>query len=648
MSTFNTKETIMAGGKNLNLDRQLYRLSPEWELYTTVVNTMGLSGTFYESGNERQKRIRNLVSKCDHRFTAKLAIYARQQMNLRTVPLLLLIELADVHRGDSLVSKAVAKCIMRADEITELLACYQWRNRKDNLKGMSAQLLRGLRTAFNRFDEYQFAKYSYSYSPRDKQKKITMRDALFLVHPKAKDERQQEIFDRIARDELRAPYTWEHEKAELEKRHYSSYDDRLDAERDMWETMLDSGRLGYMALIRNLTRMYSLALSDEAFDKLCKQITDVDALRKSRMMPFRLFTAWNQLRKTFCGFPPPTRLLENGFFFPFSGSHRKHYLRVFRNSLYSYHESLVREISKYATWAKVRYRYDKLRSPFATELIKQLDAQCGLTPKEDYIYPVHRNRWCVVYRPKTRNVRVVKQRLKAENKLWQKDLKELQLTTRWINFDLDGKKIHRIMKAVDTAAQQAIDNIKGFDSNTRVLIAAAMTPAMRQPLNSGSDVTLTTISAHLAMSLAWKCDNVLLGRLTTKFTPFPLNRGERVCDDSVKATWRQSAAQEPVNALGVLQWMTKRREVKDKVILFTDGQLLIDEMFTKQWKKYKQLVNPDAKLYIFDLAGYGTTPVKPGSDDVYTIAGWNDSVFDILEKLEQGSNALKEIRDIRI
>ena len=60
------------------------------------------------------------------------------------------------------------------------------------------------------------------------------------------------------------------------------------------------------------------------------------------------------------------------------------------------------------------------------------------------------------------------------------------------------------------------------------------------------------------------------------------------------------------------------------------------------------MVNPDAKLYIFDLAGYGTTPVKSGSDDVYTIAGWNDSVFDILEKLEQGSNALKEIRDIRI
>ena len=81
MSTFNTKETIMAGGKNLNFDRQLYRLSPEWELYTTVVNTLGLNGSFYESGNERLRRIRHLVGKCDHRFTAKLAVYARRRFS---------------------------------------------------------------------------------------------------------------------------------------------------------------------------------------------------------------------------------------------------------------------------------------------------------------------------------------------------------------------------------------------------------------------------------------------------------------------------------------------------------------------------------------------------------------------------------------
>jgi len=633
MSTFNTKETIMAGGKNLNFDRHLYRLSPEWELYTTVVNTLALNGTFYESGNERLRRIRHLVGKCDHRFTAKLAVYARLQMNLRTIPLILLVELAQIHRGDSLVSKAVGKCIMRADEITELLACYQWRNKKDNLKGISAQLIRGLRTAFNRFDEYQFAKYSFCYSPKDKEKKITLRDALFLVHPKARDEKQQEIFNRIAKDELQPPYTWEHEKAEIMKRHYSSYGEKLDAEREMWEAMIDSGRLGYMALIRNLTRMYSLAISDKAFINLCEQIMDIDALRKSRMMPFRLYTAWRELGRyvVWC----------------FKG--RKYYLKSIRRMNMYRHREEIKHITKYETLTKISYRIETPLSNNEKALLRYRSEMNGIKYEEHQSYSRHirKRRW--VFRPRTRNLKEVHRRLREEGKSWNKQMNNFEHTRRWIENDLDEAKLRRLRNTIDIAAEWATDHIKGFDKNTRVLIAAGMTPAMRsRPVSKDSQVTLMDIAAFQAVSLAWKCKNVLIGRLTTKFTPYPLYRGERACDKTVELNWRLSANHEPANGLGVLKWMTRHRDMEDKVILFTDGQILFGSMFTEQWKKYKRLVNPNAKLYIFDLAGYGTTPVEAGSDDVYTIAGWNDCVFDILEKLEQGSNALKEIRSIKL
>ena len=634
MSTFNTKETIMAGGKNLNFDRHLYRLSPEWELYTTVVNTLGLNGTFYESGNERLRRIRHLVGKCDHRFTAKLAVYARQQMNLRTIPLILLVELAQIHRGDSLVSKAVEKCIMRADEIAELLACYQWRNKKDNLKGISAQLIRGLRTAFNRFDEYQFAKYSFCYSPKDKGKKITLRDALFLVHPKAKDEKQQEIFNRIAKDELQPPYTWEHEKAEIMKRHYSSYGEKLDAEREMWEAMIDSGRLGYMALIRNLTRMYSLAISDKAFISLCEQIMDADSLRKSRMMPFRLYNAWCEMRR--CGVGP------NLIWF---GTN----LKQIRKSIISFHKENIKHITNYVTLTKISYRIDTPLSDNEKTLLRYRSELNGTKYEERQTYPRHirKRRW--VFRPKTRNLKEVHRRLREEGKSWNRQMNDYEHTRRCIENDPDEAKLWKLRNAIDVAAERATEHIKGFDEKTRVLIAAGMTPAMRyRPVGKDSKVTLMDIAAFLAVSLAWKCENVQLGRLTTKFTPFPLHRGTRMCDEAVETNWKLSACHEPVNGLGVLKWMTRHRDVEDKVILFTDGQILFGSMFTEQWEKYKRLVNPNAKLYIFDLAGYGTTPVEAGSDDVYTIAGWNDSVFDILEKLEQGSNALKEIRSIKL
>ena len=42
-------------------------------------------------------------------------------------------------------------------------------------------------------------------------------DALFLVHPKAKDVAQQEIFDKIVGDALKTPYTWETQLSALGK-----------------------------------------------------------------------------------------------------------------------------------------------------------------------------------------------------------------------------------------------------------------------------------------------------------------------------------------------------------------------------------------------------------------------------------------------
>ena len=63
---------------------EAFGLSAEMELYTAVV-TASLSDKFYETANERIKRIAELVGKCDARFVAQLAVYARREMNLRSV-----------------------------------------------------------------------------------------------------------------------------------------------------------------------------------------------------------------------------------------------------------------------------------------------------------------------------------------------------------------------------------------------------------------------------------------------------------------------------------------------------------------------------------------------------------------------------------
>ena len=88
-------------GMNKVLNKELasaYRLTPEWELYTSVVTT-SLNNSFYEQAEERIERVRTLIGKCDPLFVAQLAAYARETMNLRSIPLVMAVELARIHKG---------------------------------------------------------------------------------------------------------------------------------------------------------------------------------------------------------------------------------------------------------------------------------------------------------------------------------------------------------------------------------------------------------------------------------------------------------------------------------------------------------------------------------------------------------------------
>lgn len=173
------------------------------ELYTAVV-TASLSDKFYEAGSEQMNRILELVSKVSPEYVAKLAVYTRTEMHLRSVPLLLVVALAKAHSGDDLVARTVEHVVQRADEIMELLMCYQLLNPSEGRKKLgrlSHQIQCGLQRAFNNFDEYQFAKYNRG------NLEVKLRDALFIVHPKAKDDAQQSIFNKIVEDKLSVPYT---------------------------------------------------------------------------------------------------------------------------------------------------------------------------------------------------------------------------------------------------------------------------------------------------------------------------------------------------------------------------------------------------------------------------------------------------------
>lgn len=205
-------------------------ISPKMQLRRSVLSCLLWEKEFYEDGNDIAKRILDLAKSVDTDTVSALAVEARNVHGLRHVPLLLLTDL--IRRGGSGVGDAVCETIRRADEMAELVSIY-W---KDGKKPISKQMKVGLAKSFAKFSEYQLAKY-------DKEGPVRLRDVLFLSHPKPKDEAQAELFKRVAQRNLVMPDTWEVSLSGGGNK------------RDTFERLISEGKLGYLALLRNLRNM---------------------------------------------------------------------------------------------------------------------------------------------------------------------------------------------------------------------------------------------------------------------------------------------------------------------------------------------------------------------------------------------------------
>lgn len=278
-----TEVTNHAGGTSVAINDSRFKLY-------SMVATNFVDSRFYMSGATNLKQLRSAIAGCPPLFVAKLAVYARTQLNLRSVPLVLMVELAKIHRGDDLVSRGLYGSIGRADEMAEALAYYQVAN-EGNLKKLSKQVVKGVAASFDKFDEYQFSKYKGS------GKDITLRDAMFLTHPKPADAARVALFKKIADNTLTPPETWEVAKTRTGQKlgANATNEDKIAASRETWEGMIDSRKLGYMAMLRNLRNFIQDDISMEHVDKVCAFLTNRKAVANSKQLPFRFYTAYREI-----------------------------------------------------------------------------------------------------------------------------------------------------------------------------------------------------------------------------------------------------------------------------------------------------------------------------------------------------------------
>lgn len=241
------------------------RMTVEQALRRSVMSCLLWEDEFYEDGVEIGTRIQTLAAQLPPETVANIAIEAREVANLRHVSLWLLVALCKIGSGNPIVSETIARVIQRADELPELLALYWKHNGKD--AALSKQLRLGLAKAFDKFDEYQLAKYN-----RDAD--VRLRDVLFLSHAKPATAMRADLYNRLANKTLATPDTWE---------------TNLSAGGDKKETftrLLRESKLGYLALLRNLRNMAQAGVERSLVQDAIKARKGAD-----RVLPFRYIAA---------------------------------------------------------------------------------------------------------------------------------------------------------------------------------------------------------------------------------------------------------------------------------------------------------------------------------------------------------------------
>ena len=265
MAKFNQAQTMRTTNRN---GHAAYSMKDKSKLITQVLTSFFNEDKFYgDNSADMQETIKRVIA-ADAQFVAKLAVFARKEFNMRSVSHVLTAYLAHEPSGKAYAKRVIKAICLRGDDATEIMAAYL------SMFGKPVPncLRRGLREVLQGFDEYTLAKY------KGAGKKVKMRDLICMCRPQPKTSRQSEAFKKLLENRLESPETWE---VVLSANGNST---------EVWEKLIDSGKVGYMALLRNLRNI--LIANPRNLGKVLDKLADPEAVKKSKQLPFRFLSAY--------------------------------------------------------------------------------------------------------------------------------------------------------------------------------------------------------------------------------------------------------------------------------------------------------------------------------------------------------------------
>lgn len=297
--------------------------TPQADLFLRAAGAFhGGEGTFYESAEKRDDKLRQLVAQVtteDPAWVVDFATWLRGPGNMRTASLMTAVDFVRARGtapGDGLSRKIIDAVCQRPDEPGELLAIWTaWYGRT-----VPKPVKRGLADAVRRlYNGKSLLKYDTA------SKGYRFADVLNLVHASPDPDKpwQGDIF-KYALDRRHNPDTAEipASNASLQANHrlmtlpveerrkvlqsetasqllghagmtWESLAGWLQGPMDKmaWEAIIPS--MGTMALIRNLRNFDQAGVSDKVAQQVIAKLVDPTEIARSRQFPFRFLAAYN-------------------------------------------------------------------------------------------------------------------------------------------------------------------------------------------------------------------------------------------------------------------------------------------------------------------------------------------------------------------
>lgn len=302
-----------------------YSLSDELRLIS-MLNTIKLEPQFYRSENQTMRELRDLIERIglkDPYFVAQAIVYSRcLGEGMRSVNHLAAALLAPFISGKEyakrfygLWDKKEKKggCIYRVDDMSEIKDVYAALNKST----LSNSMKKGFAAVLEALDTYQLAKY-----------KDTVIDMANLTHPKSAlskaeivvDGKKMKVIDALMKGITVSADTWEVANSEagqeVAKAVKAGKLTKAEAEvtlanakNDNWEAMLTEGKLGILAAIRNIRSMLK-SPRKEVIDALCKLVSNGQAIRDGKIMPYQIDYAYEVVKKEFSNSADGRRVME--------------------------------------------------------------------------------------------------------------------------------------------------------------------------------------------------------------------------------------------------------------------------------------------------------------------------------------------------